>query len=82
MIWIDITPQHGIWKPTNTRRGNHRNTHQKIPAPYKGRPNTKYCLQTTHPEAIDNKIIIYGHHMPKQNTHRPRTHRKNNKNHL
>ena len=60
MIWIDITPKHGIWKPTqpgDTITGTLLTT---IPAPYKGRPNTKYCLQTNHPEAINQKIIIYG----------------------
>ena len=60
MIWIDITPKHGIWKPEtpgDTITGKLLTT---IPAPYKGRPNTKYCLQTNHPEAINQKIIIYG----------------------
>ena len=57
MIWIDITPKHGIWKPEtpgDTITGKLLTT---IPAPYKGRPNTKYCLQTQHPEAINQKII-------------------------
>ena len=62
MIWIDITPKHGIWKPEtpgDTITGKLLTT---IHAPYKGRPNTKYCLQTDHPEAINQKIIIYGTH--------------------
>lgn len=59
-IWIDITPKHGIWKPENPGDEITGTLLQTTPAPYKGRPNTKYCLQTQHPEAINNKIMIYG----------------------
>ena len=60
MIWIDITPKHGIWKPEKPGDEITGKLLTTIPAPYKGRPNTKYCLQTNHPEAINQKIIIYG----------------------
>ena len=59
-IWIDITPKHGIWKPTKPGEEITGKLLTTIPAPYKGRPNTKYCLQTQHPDAINQKIIIYG----------------------
>jgi hypothetical protein len=59
-IWIDITPKHGTWKPTQHGEQITGTLLTTIPAPYKGRPNTKYCLQTNHPQAINQKIIIYG----------------------
>jgi hypothetical protein len=60
MEWVDITPKHGIWNPTQTGETITGTLLSATPAPYKGRSNTKYCLQTDHPEAINQKIIIYG----------------------
>ena len=59
-VWVDITPKHGIWKPTEVGEELIGTLLSATNSPFKGRANTKYCFETDHQEAVNKKIITYG----------------------
>jgi hypothetical protein len=59
-IWVDIPSRSGIWKavePGDQIEGIYL---KKTNAPYRGRPNWKYCFESDDPLAVDGKISFFG----------------------
>jgi hypothetical protein len=58
--WIEVPNNSGRWipeKPGDTLIGVYL---EKKPAPYKGRDNYKYILESSNPSAVDGTILVYG----------------------
>ncbi len=59
-IWVKIPKKSGTWKGINPGDELIGTYIKKLPDSFRGAPKTKYCFATTHPQAIDGKIIVYG----------------------
>ena len=59
-IWVKIPKKRGTWKGINPDDELIGTYLKKLPDSFRGAPKTKYCFATTHPQAVDGKIIVYG----------------------
>lgn len=58
--WVDIIDKSGLWDPENVGEELVGTYLKREPAPFKNRPNWKYCFESEHPESVDGKIQVYG----------------------
>mgnify|MGYP001194431374 CR=1 FL=1 len=58
--WVPIPDKSGLWEPETIGDELVGVYLKKEEAPFKGRPNWKYCFETEHPEAVNGKIQFYG----------------------
>ncbi len=58
--WVPVPHKNGIWDPSledNILEGKYI---KKEPAPFRGRPNTKYMLESEHLVNVGGKVCFYG----------------------
>ncbi|MBZ2166365.1 hypothetical protein [Methanobacterium spitsbergense] len=59
-IWVDVPNKRGIWDPTQEDEELVGTYLKKVSAPYMGRDNSLYCMESDHPESVEGKISFYG----------------------
>lgn len=59
-LWVKVPSSSGVWKGEQIGDEVEGIYLKRISAPFRGRDNWKYCIESSHPAAVDGKLIVYG----------------------